>query len=524
MHPDAIRAWIQTIVTTSPSQDPAFPTEGPRRIIADIDDESLNKAKCRSTRYSMSSPSKRQRLEDVSDDIVTDPETTPRRPQRPGTKVDTTDDVFESPAPSFSHGERPLPSGHTGSSASPSVAPTSVFTAVLASRPHFATPAIDQRPHSTRSSASSLQRPRSTSPSKQHRKMADLLTLDRPVRFKKEMDMRAALPFDVQDLYDALVMAEHGEEILPPTLADIPGINLRDIRPYMWQQADEATNTQSTGTSTQSSNCSVADKHRRILEIVKLSNESSDLHRSEAAWNTMVHYPLLHELTSFSSVRVEPITSAQIVPAFRPSFSGQPSDEVSSQKTGSSFSNTGSISGYDSNASASRMNATKSVHKMVDFALVLAPDKDLEALIEAFTKSSPTATVNQTAYYPLKSRPAPVFIETKTSAGNIEAANVQLGVWIAAWHESMRSIMRLGGGMERIITLPIIQVVDGVWTLMFAVDAQTEIHILDRDFRIGNSSTVHGMYQLQAALSAIVVWMEGEFKTWITRVLHRAFS
>ncbi|KAL6402768.1 hypothetical protein AUP68_14104 [Ilyonectria robusta] len=68
------------------------------------------------------------------------------------------------------------------------------------------------------------------------------------------------------------------------------------------------------------------------------------------------------------------------------------------------------------------MNTTKSIHKMVDFALILAPDEDLEALIETFTKSSPTATVNQTAYYPLKSRPAPVFIETKTSAGNIEAS------------------------------------------------------------------------------------------------------
>lgn len=84
--------------------------------------------------------------------------------------------------------------------------------------------------------------------------------------------------------------------------------------------------------------------------------------------------------------------------------------------------------------------------------------------------------------------------------------------------------MRLGGGVERIITLPIIQVINGTWTLMFAVDEQTEIHILDRDFRIGNSSTVFGMYQLQAALSAIIVWMEGEFKAWITRVLQRALS
>ncbi|CAH0023418.1 unnamed protein product [Clonostachys rhizophaga] len=510
MHPDAIHAWIQTIVFASPSHDLAFTADEQSRIPADIDDASLNKARSRSIIYSISSPSKRQQLGDVPGGVATDPETTPWRPRRANT-VHATD---ESPASSFAHGE--MPPWQSGSCGPPSMAQTSVFTGVLAP-PHVATLTMDQRHQSTGSSASSVQRPGSKSPSKQHRRVADLMTLDRPVRFKMEMNMRDALSSDAQGLYNALVRAERGEGILPPTLTDIPGMDPMDISPYMWQQAI-------AGTDAQSSDSSVADKHRRILDIVKVSHKSSELHRSEASWNTMVHYPLLYELTSSSSVRVEPIMSAQIVPAFRPSFYNQSYDEVSSPSTGFSFSNTDSISSYESNASPSRMNATKSVHKMVDFALTLTPDKDLEALIETFTKSSPTATINQTAYYPLKSRPAPVFIGTKTSAGNVEAANIQLGVWTAAWHASLRSLMRLGGGVERIITLPIIQVINGTWTLMFAVDAQTEIHILDRDFRIGNSSTVFGMYQLQAALSAIIVWMEGEFKGWITRVLQRALS
>jgi hypothetical protein len=158
------------------------------------------------------------------------------------------------------------------------------------------------------------------------------MTLDRPVRFKMEMNMRAVLSSDVQRLYNALVKAERGEGILPPSLTDIPGMDPMDISPYMWQQP-------SAGTDTQPSDRSVADKHRRILDIVKVSHESSELHRSEAAWNTMVHYPLLYELTSFSSVRVEPITSAEIVPDFYPSFSNQSYDEASSPRTGSSFSN-----------------------------------------------------------------------------------------------------------------------------------------------------------------------------------------
>jgi hypothetical protein len=44
-------------------------------------------------------------------------------------------------------------------------------------------------------------------------------------------------------------------------------------------------------------------------------------------------------------------------------------------------------------------------------------------------------------YEPLRRCPAPVFIETKMSTGNSEDAKVQLGVWIAAYHQRLRSIM-----------------------------------------------------------------------------------
>lgn len=93
---------------------------------------------------------------------------------------------------------------------------------------------------------------------------------------------------------------------------------------------------------------------------------------------------------------------------------------------------------------------------MVDFALVLETDQDLAALIERLMRFPHDATVNQTAYFPLKSRPAPVFIETKTAAKSGETADDQLGIRIAAWHESMRSLMKRGGIFERIITVPLI--------------------------------------------------------------------
>ncbi|KAG5762137.1 hypothetical protein H9Q72_009764 [Fusarium xylarioides] len=429
MHIDAIYAWIVTIDPTIPSIDFTGQSE---QNSADVDFHVtlVDKAKRKLASHSMSSPSKRQRTE--GSDPFVDCDKTPRRPV-----TSAPDSILYDPAPSF---DIPGSTAH-------STAPKSVFTDVLASRPHFAN--------------SQSRQPPSPSPSKQYRKRNDLLRLDYPVRFTPEKNLRAALPSDSHDLYDALVTAEYCEAILPAALKDVPGLELPDTRPYMWQQADKTTDNRM--------DISIFDKYARFQEIIERSNESSKLRRSEAAWNSHVHWHILSHLAETSSVRVEDITSARIVPRFRPCFTtfDEFLDEAGSSSAGSYSTN--------SNASGSRVNTAKSVHKMVDFALVLEPDQDLAALVERLTKFPHDATVNQTAYFPLKNRPAPVFIETKTAAGNGETADVQLGIWIAAWHESMRSLMKRGGKVERIITVPLVQVTEGRWTIMFAVDAGNEI-------------------------------------------------
>lgn len=57
----------------------------------------------------------------------------------------------------------------------------------------------------------------------------------------------------------------------------------------------------------------------------------------------------------------------------------------------------------------------------------------------------------------------------------MDTANAQLGVWVAAWHERMRSIIALGEGTDKMITIPVIQVVGDVWTLLFVTDSGAEI-------------------------------------------------
>ncbi|KAF4448247.1 methyltransferase type 11 [Fusarium austroafricanum] len=120
MHIDAIHAWIDTIDPTTLSTDFTGQSE---QNSADIDicDALVHKAKRKPPSPSMSSPSKRPRLEDA--DPFVDCDATPRRPV-----TDAPDSILYNSAPSFD-----IP----GSTAHPT-APTSVFTEILASRPHFA--------------------------------------------------------------------------------------------------------------------------------------------------------------------------------------------------------------------------------------------------------------------------------------------------------------------------------------------------------------------------------------------------
>lgn len=67
---------------------------------------------------------------------------------------------------------------------------------------------------------------------------------------------------------------------------------------------------------------------------------------------------------------------------------------------------------------------------MVNFTLVVHPSSVLQTLIDQFLKGEPweTQSINQTRYELLRTRPAPIFIETRTVSGTKENANVQLGI------------------------------------------------------------------------------------------------
>lgn len=114
------------------------------------------------------------------------------------------------------------------------------------------------------------------------------------------------------------------------------------------------------------------------------------------------------------------------------------------------------------------------------------------------------------------------FIETKKAGSGTEGASIQLGVWIAAWHQRIRYIMAAAGKESRVITIPAIQAVGSAWKVLFVVDTGNEIHVMDEELVIGHSSNLLSLYQLQAALRVIAAWMENSFRPWITTLLQNA--
>lgn len=421
-----IQAWVDEVTAScsarrldkSPTTDPLNTNSRRRRLSV-----------------GMASPLKRQR----TDNNPVDPDETPTRPPQSLQVADGA--VFDDRAETTSS--------------------TSSFTAVLASRAAFSASTAAARPPTNTSHPTT--RSRSLSPVKRFRSTASLLSLVRPVRFTKASDLESVLPDNAQKLFEVLSAVEAKVEILPATLRGSSEFGAARIRDFMWKSHED-----------QPFDCeTISANHARFRDVVNDSIASSNLHRSEAAWNNLVHTPLLRHATShFDFLQVEPITSARIMPAFRPL------SKAGDQSLSSSISSASSMSEQDLGTPQTRSGTVaSSVHKMVDFALVLQPKEGLQNLIDTFLDTQPhtTATINQTIYEPLRTRPAPIFIETKTSLGNIDAANVQLGVWVAAWHDRMRSIISLAGISSKIITIPVIQVVGSVWTVMFVKDTDAEI-------------------------------------------------
>lgn len=397
----------------------------------------------------------------------------------------------------------------------------SAFQAALVSRPGLSTGPSSGTSPSQNSSPS-----KRGSASKRFRKLDSLATLALPVYFTVAASLRAALPIDTKPLFEALLEVRKSDKLLPAAVrshADFQ--DNEDILDSMWSGDGE-------GQGSIEANKTARENHEELRRILAETHEAINESRFELGWNNLVHTPMLKLATrDMPFLMIEPVMSAQIMPAFRPVLaSGQrmvlPSSSSATSATGSSH-----ASGHGSEAGAPAPGPVAaiglSVHKMVDYVVALRPSDELQVLIDAFLLGEPQGrdSINQTRYTPLRKRPAPIFIETKTTAGVRDGASVQLGVWLAAWYQRLRSLTALAGDPEKeLLTLPLIQVSSSIWTVMFAVDQGKEIRVWHRNWKIGDTESILGIYQLQASLVVLGKWMKDIFEPWLMGILKKVME
>ena len=178
-----------------------------------------------------------------------------------------------------------------------------------------------------------------------------------------------------------------------------------------------------------------------LQQIVKDSNKSKTLARSEPAWNARVHDDVLQlAIKGRKDLACENVTTARLIPSCVP-----------------------------------RDAAGANITKMVDYAAVLRPPGNSQTMgaIEALVnmQKEDRRTINQSDYYPLKFSPAGIIIETKAPPGNLTEAGHQVGVWIAAFHIRVKDLRP----KDRVTSLPVIIVHGHIWRLGFACEIGDKI-------------------------------------------------
>ncbi|KAH6868975.1 hypothetical protein B0T10DRAFT_569138 [Thelonectria olida] len=352
----------------------------------------------------------------------------------------------------------------------------------IPSRPTFHhTPSQSSTNASSTQSGSRASHTRSGSPVK--RSTLDLLK--KPLRFiTMNVDPTGQLPEDITSLYDRIVgITLHREDFLPRSVEpDLTATHRRGTLRPGWFFDDGAADTTARHKEEYKALCNILE----AADICKVETAA------ESTWNLEVHGPLLKlAFEPFPSLRRDLLTAARISKPFLPEMQA------------------GTMYDY-----------TRA--KMIDMGVRVCPPPPIAEGIRQMLigQPEPTRCVNQTTYGPVRNHPIALAIETKIAMGELEEARLQLGVWVAAWHQRIQMLVDASPlllGVDRIITLPLIIVMEHDWRLLFACDRGDRIEVLE-DISIGDTKSLIGLYTIMATLRALASWMQKDYVDWLQRL------
>lgn len=388
---------------------------------------------------------------------------------------------------------------------------------------------------SQNTNTSTKSRTRSVSPTK---KTQHLIALQKPIHHIHIKDnANDQLPPDVRDLYNRLydITVDH-EAFLPWEVRDdichAVGRKVKDS----WFRKKEDNPPVGDGSQGAESTRAAAEEERAtaLAELNALRNlehaawECGELGRSEAAWNLEVHGPLLQlGLAHHGHASRELVTTAQISKPFLPPMNMYSAADYADKKM-VDFVLVLDPDGSRHAAQAPEEGDTSTAQDRAEYAHLAKAIKQ-----EVYSQPPGCQSINQTTYTPLLCRPIGVSIETKADGAN-EEGRIQLAIWVAAWHQRISHFLdkRRGRytGMEevddrdrdtrdgKVITLPVLLIVEHSWVLSFVCDRGDKLEIVGR-MPLGDTSSLLGLYTLLAVVRELGSWIEGPFRSWISDLL-----
>src|SRR5256714_1256974 len=168
--------------------------------------------------------------------------------------------------------------------------------------------------------------------------------------------------------------------------------------------------------------------------------------------------------------------------------------------------------------------------KIVDYTINLQPNNEMRGMILRLLEGQPFGlrTINQTMCDHVRYLPIAISIEAKTPDASAQEAKIQLGMWVAAHFNRLRTLSH-----ENVVlpTLPLLYVSGKWWYLLFACDRAQHIvcssstylicqvltfwQELLGELLIGDTNSVVGCYKLLAALRCLAGWVTTTFKEWL---------
>ncbi|KAI0100316.1 hypothetical protein GGR51DRAFT_564128 [Nemania sp. FL0031] len=283
-----------------------------------------------------------------------------------------------------------------------------------------------------------------------------------------------------------------------------------------------------------------------LLRLVAGAKSCKAEEQSEAAWNTVVHYPVFQLALAGPvgrSVKPWVTTTAKIV-----------SDVV--PRTGNAESGGGTVA------------------KLIDFCLTIEPKDPVQ--VENILFQQPNyqlRTFNQSMYTPLRFRPIAIAVESKIDTAS-STGETQLAIWTRAWLNRMSMLLQLPYNASLSSPpLPLIRIQSHMWYVLIGyledntaeqqqreqrhqdedgfydhestdapearqLDEQEQEQEQDFDAAptptinstqkklvivgeqiIGDTRTVIGAYKLLKSIRRLVDWAEGDFRKYIDEVV-----